>query len=441
ENLHKRGLTEMPKFGFEPVTVPGAIKGWSALSKRFGRLPFESLFTDILSLARNGFPVGETTASYWAKAATSYKNVLKEDYFKHWFDTFLFDGLSPVAGQVITLLDHASTLEEIASTHGESFYSGALADQIDAFSRKHNGFIRKADLENYQVEWVEPISVHYKGYDVFELPPNGQGIVALEALGILSHLALDHLDGVLSIHHQIESLKLAFSDAFAYVSDPKSISLDLSNLLDPTYISSRASSIGFEAIPPHPGTPNRGGTVYFATADKDGNMVSFIQSNYMGFGSGLVVPHTGIALHNRGHNFSMVPNHPNCVQPHKRPYHTIIPGFLSKDNIPLGPFGVMGGFMQPQGHVQVLSSMIDFHLNPQAALDKPRFQWMKDLQVIVEPDFNKEVITELLKRGHQIQIEPELGQFGRGQIILRNPQSKVYTVGTEKRADGYIAAY
>ncbi len=283
-------------------------------------------------------------------------------------------GEVPQAGDIVHLPDHARTLTAIANSQARDFYEGELADRIDAFSRAHDGFIRKEDLAAYQPEWVEPISVSYRGYDVWEIPPNGQGIVALMALNLLSGFSFTERETWLTYHRQIEAIKLAFSDGLQYVTDPHSMDVSVTDLLSTAYADERRKWISDMAIQPSPGTLPASGTVYLCTADGDGNMVSFIQSNYMGFGSGLVVPGTGIALQNRGHTFSLNPAHANALQPGKRTYHTIIPGFLTKDGQPIGPFGVMGGFMQPQGHVQVVTNLIDFHMNPQAALDAPRWQ-------------------------------------------------------------------
>lgn len=441
ENIQSRNHSEMPRFGFEPVTVPGAVKGWYALSNRFGALPFERLFDGAIDAARNGFALMETTALYWKRAFEIYQKNLHHPMFQSWFETFAPQDHTPEAGDLVTLPDHAKALEMIASTKGDAFYKGEIADKIDVYSRQYNGLIRKLDLEAFDVEWVNPIQYPYLGYEVCELPPNGQGLVALEALGILSKLDVPNTFSSETIHAQIESLKLAFADAFAYLCDPKQMPTSYETFLSDSFLTSRASLISDTANIPSAARILDHGTVYLATADKDGNMVSLIQSNYMGFGSGLVVPGLGISLHNRGHNFSFEPSHPNVVAPFKRPYHTIIPGFLMKQGKAVGPFGVMGGFMQPQGHIQVLHAMLANHLNPQAALDQPRFQWMKDKRVIVEPSMPESIVKDLLKRGHDIQIETDLGQFGRGQIILFDEQKQTYQAGTEKRCDGTIASY
>jgi len=439
--LRDKGYTEIPRFGFVPVTVPGTVSGWVELSKRFGKLPLTEVLEPAIKYAREGYPLSPTLAFYWQSAFQIYKNHLKGDAYSHWFDTFAPNGKAPNVGEIWKSDGHAKTLELIAKTKGDAFYRGELADKIDAFSKQYNGFIRKSDLENYQAEWVEPIHINYKGYDVWEIPPNGQGIVALMALNLLKNdqfISRDHVD---TFHKQIEAIKLSFSDGLKYITSPIDMRYSVDDLLSEAYAKERRSLIGDEALQPAPGTPPSGGTVYLATADEEGNMVSYIQSNYMGFGSGLVVPGTGIALQNRGHNFSMDEDHDNALKPGKKPFHTIIPGFLTKGHDAIGPFGVMGGFMQPQGHLQVIMNSIDFNLNPQAALDAPRWQWIKDKQVTVEQALPNDIVKGLAAKGHQIKVEYNSGSFGRGQIIWRNPKTGVLVGGTESRTDGAIAVW
>ncbi len=439
--LKEKGYTEIPRFGFVPVTVPGTPSGWAKLSKRFGKLPLTEVLAPAIAYAKEGFPISPTLGYYWENAYKIYKNNLKGDEFNYWFDTFAPNGKAPEIGEVWKSSGHAHTLELIANTNAESFYKGELADKIAAFSQKYAGFIQKSDLESYQAEWVEPIHVNYKGYDVWEIPPNGQGLVALMALNILKHDTFSSRDCVDTFHKQIEAMKIAFSDGLKYITEPHYMKSTVKQLLSEKYANERRALIDDVAIQPAPGTPQQGGTVYLATADGEGNMVSYIQSNYMGFGSGLVVPGTGIALQNRGHNFSLDENHDNALKPGKKPYHTIIPGFLTKDNEAVGPFGVMGGFMQPQGHMQIIMNSIDFSLNPQAALDAPRWQWMHDKLVTVEQSMPNDIIKGLAEKGHQIRVEHNSGGFGRGQIIWRNPKTGVLVGGTEQRTDGAIAVW
>ena len=439
KRLEQDGIKEIPKYGWVPVTVPGVPKAWAQLSKRFGKLPLKEVLKPAIDYAINGFAVSPTVAFYWERAYETYKKELKGEEFKYWFETFTREGKTPKAGDIWRLPDHGRTLMEIAETEAESFYKGDLADKIDAFSRATGGYIRKRDLEDYEAKWVEPISVNYRGYDIWEIPPNGQGIVALLALNILKEFEFTTKEDPLTYHRQIEAIKLAFADAKEYVTEEERMKVKVKDLLSDAYGKERAKLIGKEAIIPSCGRPDSGGTVYLATADGEGNMVSFIQSNYMGFGSGLVVPGTGIALHNRGHNFTMDPKHVNCVEPRKRPYHTIIPSFITKDKKAVGPFGVMGAFMQPQGHVQVAMNLIDFKLNPQEALDAHRWMWEEGKRVYIEPDFPNYIAKELEARGHEIQSLIRRGVFGRGQIIIKEGDALIG--GTEKRADSTVAAW
>lgn len=439
--LKDKGILEIPKYGFIPVLVPGVPAAWSSLSKKFGKLPLIDVLKPAIRYAKDGYPLSPTLAHYWNLAFETYSKQLKGPEFNSWFETFAPNNKAPKVGEIWKSKNHAATLEEIGLTNSESFYRGNLANRIDSFSKQYGGYIRKSDLENYQPLWVEPISINYRGYDVWEIPPNGQGLVALEALGIVQGFELQEKDTVETLHYQIEAIKLAFADGLNYITDSNQMKLKAKDFLTKEYLDSRRKLITDKANIYTYGKPNNSGTVYLATADDDGNMVSYIQSNYMGFGSGLVVPGTGIALQNRGHNFSMDPNHPNHLAPNKRTLHTIIPGFLTKDNIPIGPFGVMGGFMQPQGHMQVIMNSIDFKLNPQAALDSPRWQWLEKNKILVEPTMKKELITGLIEKGHEVQIEEKVGTFGRGQIIWKNPTSGVLVGGTEYRTDGHIAAW
>lgn len=441
DELKKHGQEEILKFGFTPVTVPGAPGAWAELSDRFGKLPFEEVLEPAIRYAEEGYPISPVLGKFWKSAAEKFKTELTGEEFTHWFDTFAPDGKAPEVGEVWKSEGHAETLRKIARTKSEAFYRGELAEQIDAFSQKHDGYITKEDLAQYKPEWVEPISVDYRGYKVWEIPPNGQGIVALSALNMLKGFDIQEKEAVDTYHKQIEAMKIAFADGEKFVAEESHMSVSSKDLLNEEYAAERRALIGEEALAPEAGTPPKGGTVYLSTADAEGNMVSFIQSNYMGFGSGLVVPGTGIALQNRGHNFSMNPDHANALAGNKRSYHTIIPGFLTKGNEAVGPFGVMGGFMQPQGHVQVAMNTIDFHLNPQAALDAPRWQWMKEKTVWVEPNFPSYVAEALKRKGHTIEVQLETGAFGRGQAIWRDADTGTLYGGTESRTDGTIAAY
>lgn len=439
--VKERGFDEMPTYGWLPVTVPGAPSAWAELSKRFGKLSLKEVLQPAIDYAENGFPLTPILGRYWGIAYKRFKELLTGEEFQHWFDIFAPHGRAPKVGEVWKSEGHAATLRSIAETNGESFYRGELAEKIDAFSKKYNGFLTKEDLADYKAEWVQPIKVNYRGYDVWEIPPNGQGLVALLALNIVQGYDFHTRDFVDTYHKQIEAMKLAFTDGKAFITDPKEMKLTVDELLSEAYAVSRRNEITEEAILPNPYQPPSGGTVYLATADGEGNMVSFIQSNYMGFGSGLVVPGTGIALQNRGRDFSLDPEHHNALQPGKQTYHTIIPGFLTKGSEAIGPFGVMGGYMQPQGHMQVIMNTIDFHLNPQAALDAPRWQWVGEKKIQVEPHFPNHLAQALARKGHQVEMSVDTGGFGRGQIIWRDPDTGVLIGGTEARTDGSIAVW
>lgn len=441
EALKKRGCQEMPRFGFDPVTVPGAPAAWAECSRRFGRLPFSELLQPAVAYAGKGYPVSPELSLNWQRAVESYSQELRGEQFVEWFRVFAPGGTAPAPGTVWSSPDHARTLQSIAETGAESFYRGEIAGAIDRFSRDWGGYIRFSDLAVFTPRWVEPIRAAYRGYDIWELPPNGQGLVALQALKILDGFNFPGFDDPEALHRQIEAVKLAFADGMAVITDPEKITITAEIMLDPGYITKRRSLIGEHASIPSPGRRFKGGTVYLAAADGEGNMVSFIQSNYMGFGSGLVVPGTGVALQNRGCNFSLDPAHVNCLAPGKRPYHTIIPGFLTKEGRPVGPFGVMGAFMQPQGHVQILINTLDYYLNPQAALDAPRWQWLEGKTVAVEENFPVAAAAALERRGHTIVVAPAGVLFGRGQIIWRDPDTGVLVGGTEPRSDGMVAAW
>lgn len=435
----RKNYSEMPDRGWLPVNVPGIPGAWAELSRKYGRLSLYEVIKPAIDYAENGFPVSPTTAVLWKMDYEEFKESCRDKCFEGWYSTFAPKGRAPRPGEIFHLKEHAGTLEEIARTYGESFYRGDLAKKIDSYSKKTGGLLRYEDLERFYPEWVEPISTDYRGYRVFEIPPNGHGITALMALNIFENYNVKDFNSE-SVHYQIESMKLAFADAREYVSDPRYMKVSTEELLSKKYAERRFNTIGDTALYPSYGDPNSGGTVYLCTADSSGNMVSYIQSNYMGFGSGIVVEGTGIALHNRGRNFSLDPKSSNCIAPYKKPYHTIIPGFLFKDGAPVGPFGVMGAFMQPQGHMQVMVNTADFNMNPQEALDAPRWQWIGGRVIEVERDFPPEIIEDLKRRGHEIKIARDSLSMGRGQIIWRDEQG-TYVGGTEKRADGYIATW
>jgi gamma-glutamyltranspeptidase/glutathione hydrolase len=439
EAIRAAGHDAMPTRGWLPVTVPGTPAAWRDLHARFGRLAFADLFEPAIHYAERGYPLSPILAAGWGYAARAYAaNTTPE--FHGWHETFTPGGHIPQVGDIWASPGHAATLRRIASSNAEDFYEGEIARQIASFARDTGGLITEVDLAAHTSTWVDPISTTYRGYEAWEIPPNGQGITALIALNILEgfDMASMQRDTAESFHLQIEALKLAFADAHRYVADPEFADVPTARLLDKGYARRRRSLIGDQALDPAPGDPNSGGTVYLCAVDGDGLMVSFIQSNYMGFGSGVVVPGTGIALQNRGHGFSMESGHPNFVQPGKRPYHTIIPGFLTRDGKAVGPYGVMGGFMQPQGHMQMVVNLVDYGMNPQASLDAPRWQWAQGRTVQVESNASPAIIEGLRQRGHDVEVAEPTGGFGRGQIIWRLP-SGAYAAGSDKRADGYAA--
>lgn len=441
QKVKEKGNSEMPKYGFTPVTVPGIPAAWAAVNQRFGKLPLTDVMQPAISYANEGQAVSyKLSSSIENFASILAKNVGEKGEFKHWYDTYIKDGKVPQPGEKFVNKDIGHSLELIAKSNAEEFYRGEIADNIDAFSKEYGGYIRKSDLESHEAMWVTPVSTRYRGYDVWEIPPNGQGIVALMALNILQNFEPHACDDIESVHREIEAIKIAFSDGQRYITDPRFMKVKTEDLISPAYGLERSKLLGKSASLPLPGILPRSGTVYLCAADKDGNMISYIQSNYMGFGSGLVVPNTGIQLQNRGNTFSLDENHDNFLMPGKRTYHTIIPGFLTKDGVPVGPFGVMGGFMQPQGHVQVLRKFIDCGMNPQACLDAPRWQWMKNKEVMFEKGFSDHILMALKAKGHDVRYELSRDQFGRGQMIFRT-QYGTLMGGTEPRCEGECATW
>ncbi len=438
--LKARGHEKIPSYGVEPIDVPGCVGGWAALHERFGSMPLEEVMAPAIRYAEEGYPVTPNISRLWEEAFNIYSKYRDRPEFKGWVDTFAPNGTWLKPGEMFRSPDMAATLREIAATKGESFYRGAIAEKIDAFFKEHNGFLTKEDLAAYHPEWVEPISVNYRGYDVWELPPNGHGITVLMALQILKGFEFAERDCVETMHRQIEAMKLAMVDTARYVAEPSYMKVSVDQLLSEDYAARRRALIGDEAIMPEAGDPGCPSTIYFCCADGEGNMVSLIQSNFRGFGSGIVLPGTGISFNDRAENFKFDEAHENALLGGKRPYHTIIPGFLTKDGKPVGPFGIMGGWMQPQAHVQVVQNMIEWHLNPQAALDAPRWQWVGGKNVEVEQDTPNHIIRLLQRRGHNIIVQPDPYHMGRGQVIVRS-EDGVLCGATEKRTDGQIMSY
>lgn len=439
--LKAMGYDAMPSYGFLPVTVPGIPAAWIALSKRYGKLPFPELFEPAIHFAEEGFVVTPVISRLWKKEFDiHWKEHKDQPEFKEWFQTFAPKGRAPFAGEVWKNPLQAQTLKELAKTECESFYRGEIADKIAAFSEKYRGNITKNDLEKYYPEWVQPLHVNYRGYDVWEMPPNGHGLVVLMALNILNGYQWEKRECTDTYHKSIEALKLAYADGRKYITDSHYMKISPEQLLKDSYTEQRRNMITNQAMMPKAGDPQFGGTVYLCTADNEGNMVSYIQSNYWEFGSGMVVPGTSIALHNRGKEFSLNKGDDNYLEPGKKPYHTIIPGFLSKNKEAIGPFGVMGAYMQPQGHIQVVQNLIDFHMNPQQALNVPRWQWIGKKKILVEKGFPEKIMKELRRMGHEIQISDDTLSFGRGQIILKQ-ENHTFIGGTEPRADGSVLGY
>lgn len=443
EAVAASGATEkMPLRGWEAVTVPGAPSAWAELHKRFGRLPFAKLFEPAIYYAEQGYPVSPIVARFWQEgidALTPYKN---NPAIAPWFATFDVhgNGVAPQTGELVTLPDHAKTLRILADSYCESYYRGELAQKLVEFSDKTGGYLSLEDLADYRAEWVEPVHINYHGYDVWEMPPNGHGITALMALNILKDMEIGAKDTGDTFHKQIEAMKLAFADGMHYIADPRYMQTRVEELLSDAYAAQRRALICETALEPTHGKPFCGGTVYLCTADGEGNMVSFIQSNYKDFGSGIVLPGYGINLNDRGAGFSLNPELDDYLAPRKKPYHTIIPGFLTHEGEAVGPFGVMGAYMQPQGHVQVIMNTVDWLLNPQAALDAPRWQWIAGKEIWLESSVAPEIVEDLRRRGHEVRVLEDDTTFGRGEIIWRDSNG-VLAGATEPRADGVVAAW
>jgi gamma-glutamyltranspeptidase/glutathione hydrolase len=431
------GHEQMPQRGFDTVTIPGAVSGWVALSQRYGKLAFGDLFEPAIRYARDGYPVSPVVADKWRLAVPLMPQGLG------WQDHFLIDGRAPKPGERFRSPAMANTLAAIARTDGEAFYRGALADAICAHAAACGSVHVRGDFERHTSDWVTPIAVDYRGMRVHEIPPNGQGIAALMALGMLESFDLASLsrDSVASMHLQIEAMKLAFADAYRYVGDPATMTIAPEALLNRDYLRERASLIDANKANHYgPGEPPRGGTVYVTAADASGMMVSLIQSNYMGFGSGVVVPGTGISLQNRGTGFTLAHGHANEVGPGKRPYHTIIPGFMTKDGAPVATFGVMGGPIQPPGHVQTVVRMTDYAMNPQATLDAPRFKVNAGRSIDLEASAPRELREGLIALGHKLEAIPDsYMDFGAGQVILKADVG--YVAASDPRRDGQAAGF
>lgn len=434
------GAKTPPKRGLDAATVPGAVGAWVAMSEKFGKLPFADLLEPAIEIAERGYLLPVVIQGKWV---APIEELGSQPGFAQ---AFLPWGRAPAVGELFQFKAAARALRAIADTKGAAFYGGEIAQALETFSKANGGAMTAADLAAYKPEWVTPIAKNYRGYTLHEIPPNGQGIAALMALGILSHfdLAAMKVDGADSQHVQIEAMKLAFADVYRFVAERGAMEVTTEQLLDDAYLASRARLIDMKKAQDFKaGNPVKGGTIYLTAADENGMMVSFIQSNYMGFGSGCVEPQFGISLQNRGHGFSLLPG-ANQVAPGKRPFHTIIPAFLTKDGQPVMSFGVMGGNMQPQGHMQTLVRMLDYRQQPQAACDAPRWRFNAGLEINVEQQMDKATVAELSARGHQVDVINDSYQdFGAGQFIWRagDPKKEGYVCASDARRDGQVAGF
>ena len=441
ERKYGTAASAPPLRGIDSVTVPGAVGAWVALQQRFGRLSLAEVLAPAVEIAERGSLVPVVVQRKWAAAA---QELGAQPGFAQ---AFLPHGRAPAIGELFRLPAAARALRRIGETQGEAFYQGEIAQAIERFVAAHGGALRVADMAAYQPEWVAPLSVGYRGYALHEIGPSTQGIAALMALGMLAQFDLRALgaDSAASYHLQAEAMKLAFADVYRHVAEPSSMAVSAQQMLDPAYLQSRARLIDTQRAQDFgPGLQPAGGTIYLTTADESGMMVSFIQSNYLGFGSGCVEPEFGISLQNRGNGFSLKAGSPNEVAPGKRPFHTIIPAFLTQAGQPVMSFGVMGAHMQPQGHVQTLVRMVDFNQNPQAACDAPRWRVNQGLSLNLEPTASAAVADGLRARGHQLAATNDVYQdFGAGQFIWRlgDPATAGYVAASDPRRDGLVAGY
>ena len=443
-NKYGNDAANPPKRGWDSVTVPGAVGAWAAMSERFGKLPFADLMEPAIEIAERGYLMPVVVQQKWAAATPLLQSL------PGFAEGFLPWGRAPNVGELFQFKAAARGLRAIAETKGRAFYEGEIAEALVKFSGQHGGAMTLQDLAQYRPEWVEPIAQNYRGYTLHEIPPNGQGIAALIALGILENfdIASMKVDGIDSQHLQIEAMKLAFADVYRYVADPQHMEVTPAQMLDPAYLKSRANLIDMKKAQDFKaGNPVKGGTIYLTAADENGMMVSFIQSNYMGFGSGVVEPSYGISLQNRGFGFSTDLkglNPANLVAPGKRPFQTIIPAFLTQNGQPVMSYGVMGGNMQPQGHMQTLVRMLDYDQNPQAACDAPRWRYNEGLSINAEANMDKHTVQGLNDLGHKLEVINDSYQdFGAGQFIWRmgDPKVQGYMAASDPRRDGQALGF
>ncbi|MDP4590427.1 MAG: gamma-glutamyltransferase family protein [Burkholderiaceae bacterium] len=437
-----KGHTTMPERGWDSVTVPGQVAAWVDLSERYGQLPFAKLFESAIRYATEGFPVSPVIARQWQTFAPLMQS------YPGFVEAFMPGGKVPQAGDIWSFPDQAQTLKDIAATRGRSFYEGELAQKMVDFAQMHGAAMSMTDLAEHQSEWVDSIHLRVKDVDVHEIPPNGQGVVALMVLGILQHAGYEQAPAgsALRAHLEVEAMRLAFADLYAHVAEPSHMQVSTEDLLNPAYLKQRAALIHREQASQFvAGVPKVGGTVYLCTADAQGNMVSYIQSNFNGFGSGVVVPGTGISFQNRGFGFELTPGHPNEVAGRKRPMHTIIPAFITRGDDPLMAFGVMGGNMQAQGHVQMVLRTVYDGLNPQAAIDAPRWRILENGQLTLESHWPNHIVESLKKMGHNLQVlGPDCIDFGSAQAVTMHSnynEQAVYVGGSDPRRDGLAGVY
>ena len=453
KELEKRGDNDIPAYGVLPISVPGAVDGWFQLHDKMGSMPMDEILAPSIKYAREGFPVSELIAFYWEIGARIHND--RPGAFK---EEMTINGEAPQKGEIMKRPELANTYEILANKGRDAFYEGEIADKIDEFMRENGGYLRKKDLEEHTSTWVDPVSVNYRGYEVYELPPNGQGIAALQILQILEEYDLGSMSygSEKALHLMTEAKKLAFEDRAKFYADPEFADIPIQKLISKSYAKERMKQIGEYAasnVKPGMSVLEEGDTIYLTTADKHGNMVSLIQSNYRGMGSGIVVPGLGFVFQDRGELFSMDKDHANVYEPGKRPFHTIIPAFVMKDGKPFMSFGVMGGAMQPQGHVQILTNMIDFGMNLQEAGDAARWrhtgstqptdsadEYLEDGGTLnLESGYSYDTVRGLMMRGHDVAYD--VGGYGGYQAIMWDHEEGVYYGASESRKDGQAAGY
>lgn len=453
KEIEKRGSNGIPAYGVLPISVPGAVDGWFQLHKKLGSMPMDDILAPSIEYARQGFPVSELIAFYWDIGTRIHND--RPGAFK---EEMTINGKAPEKGEIMKRPELANTYELLANKGRDAFYEGEIAEKIDQFMRKNGGYLRKKDFEQHTSTWVDPVSVNYRGYEVYELPPNGQGIAALQMLQIIEEFDIGEMGygSPKALHIMTEAKKLAFEDRAKFYADMQFSDVPVQKLISKKYAKKRAKQIGDYAsdnLKPGMSGLEEGDTIYLTTADKDGNMVSLIQSNYRGMGSGIVVPSLGFVFQDRGELFSMDSNHANVYEPGKRPFHTIIPAFVMKDGNPFMSFGVMGGAMQPQGHTQIITNMIDFGMNLQEAGDAARWrhtgstqptddadEYLQDSGTLnLESGYSYKTVRKLMMMGHDVSFD--VGGYGGYQAIMWDAEQEVYYGASESRKDGQAAGY